>query len=90
MPLSIEELAAAREAAAALLDEVGLEAHLFEIEPHKGEWELAVECAIDTGWTTIKLLVEKGQLLASRDDTRVRASLLQDWRDKLAACKRQE
>ena len=90
MPLSIEELASARDAAAALLDDIRLEAHLFEIEPHEGEWELVVECAIATGWTTIRLPVDKDQLLISRDDARVHAALLHDWREKLEACKRQE
>lgn len=46
MTLSIAELARAREATTELLDELGLDAYLFEVEPRDGQWQLKVDCAI--------------------------------------------
>ncbi|MDX1251097.1 MAG: hypothetical protein IDH49_02345 [Gammaproteobacteria bacterium] len=88
MPTSITELAAAKGAAAALLDELGLEAYLFEVEPREGQWELRVECAVEAGWESVMLPVDKPKLLASREDAAVHAELLAAWRERLAACKK--
>lgn len=87
MPLSSAELIQAREAAAELLEELGLDAYLFEIEPRDGQWELRVECAIEEGWETVVLPVPKALLLTGRDDAAARQQLLTDWRERLAACK---
>lgn len=87
MPLSMIELSQAKEAAAALLGELGLEAFLFEIEPHAEHWQLTVECAIENGWQTTTLPVAKALLLASRDDAAARKHLLYEWRERLAPCK---
>lgn len=87
MPLSSADLIQAREAAAELLEELRLDAYLFEIEPRNGQWELRVECAIEEGWETMTLSVPKSLLLAGRDDRAARRRLLTDWRERLAACK---
>lgn len=87
MPLSSADLIQAREAAAELLEELGLDAYLFEIEPRDGQWELRVECAIEEGWENVVLPVPKALLLAGRDDVDARQQLLTDWRERLAACK---
>lgn len=87
MPLSSTELIQAREAAAELLEELGLDAYLFEVEPRNSQWELRVECAIEEGWETMTLSVPKVLLLAGRNDAAARQRLLTDWRERLAACK---
>lgn len=87
MPISISELAQAREATAQLLEALGLEAYLFEVEPRDGEWEVKVECVIEEGWGTVILPVEKELLLASHKDAIAHQRLLNEWRIKLAACK---
>lgn len=86
MELSIQMLAEAREAAGAALEELGLAAYLFEVEPREGPWELRVECAVPEGWETLIVPVDRRQLLASRTDRALRDQLLADWRRALAAC----
>ena len=86
MPASLTELTNAKEAAARLLEQLGLEAYLFEIEPGEERWHLQVECAIDGGWQSTTLPVDKALLLASREDTAAQNQLLAQWRERLAAC----
>lgn len=87
--VSTFELAEAREAAAELLETLGLAAYLFEVEPRAGgEWELRVDCAVDGGWQSTTLSVEKAGLLASRTDATRREALLAAWRTRLSACTR--
>jgi len=81
------QLAQAKDAAAALLGHLELEAFLFEIEPQNDHWQLTVECAIESGWQTTTLPVTKALLLASQDDAAAREQLLSEWRERLAACK---
>lgn len=88
MSTSIVELATAKEAVFALLDELGIEAYLFEVEPREGQWEVRVECAIEPGWESVMLPVDKFKLLTSREDAAVHAELLAAWRERLAACKK--
>ena len=65
MTLSTVDLVKARETASAILEELQLDAYLFEIEPKDDTWELIVECAseIDGGWATIKLQMNLSLLL---------------------------
>ena len=89
MTLSIVELAKVRDTTAELLDELRLDAYLFEIEPRDEQWELKVDCAVaaDGAWESITLLVPKEMLLLSRDDAAIRQRMLAEWRGRLAACK---
>ncbi len=87
MLLAINEIACAREAVTGLLEELGLDAYLFEIEPYDTRWELKVECAIVEGWKTTDLHVPKKILQDSLDDTAIHKRLLEEWRHSLAACK---
>jgi hypothetical protein len=87
---SAAELAAARETISALLEELGLAAYVFAIEPREGEWELKVECDITDAWETVTMPVEVQALLASRTDAEVRKGLLQKWNARLTACRRSE
>jgi len=85
---SATEIAAARETISALLEELGLAAYVFAIEPREDRWELKVECDIANAWETVTVPVAVQALLASRTDADVRKRLLQEWDAKLAACRR--
>jgi hypothetical protein len=87
MRVSLLELSRAKDAAGALLEQLGLEAYLFEVEPRDGDWLVRVECAIDEGWQTTSLAVDRGRLLTSPQDGGARAALLREWRARLVACK---
>jgi hypothetical protein len=89
MALSIVEFAKVRDTVSELLDELRLDAYLFEIEPRDEQWELKVDCAVeaDGAWETITLSVSKQTLLLSRNDVPARRRMLTEWRERLAACK---
>lgn len=87
MENTIAEIAEIREVVASLLDELQLEAYLFEIEPAKGRWQLTVECAIDEGWETIYLEVTKDDFKRFSDDVVFHQLLIDQWRKALSACK---
>lgn len=91
MTLSIVELARARETTAGLLEELGLEAYLFEVEPHDEQWELKVDCAMeaDGAWENVTLWVPKEMLLRCQDDASLRQRILAEWHDRFVACKLQ-
>ena len=74
------------DAAGALLEELGLDAYLFAIEPREDDWELKLECAFKDGWQTVTLPVDVELLLASRTDNAARARLLQSWSCRFTAC----
>jgi hypothetical protein len=87
MDISTEDLIQAKEAAAALLEDLGLTAYVFEVEPRAPLWEVRVDCAFGEGWQTVILAVDKDRLLASRRNALARTQLLADWRGRLAACR---
>lgn len=87
MTQSVTELAETRKAVAKLLDELQLEAYLFEIEPQEGQWQLTVECAIDEGWETVKLKANKDYFQHAADDAVFHQLLLDEWQETLSACK---
>lgn len=88
MTLSMHELAQAREVVTRVLDELGLDAYLFEVEPHQGQWEIKVECAVDDGWESCRLSADREYLLRGIDDAVVHAVLTDNWREALSACRR--
>lgn len=88
MAFSGSELAGARKAASTVLDELGLDAYLFSVEPREGNWELTLECAVEQGWQTLTLSVDIHELLASHTDAGVRSRLTESWGAKLAGCRR--
>lgn len=89
MPLSIAQLAQARERCAELLEELGLEAYLYEIEPREGLWELRIDCALTRPgtWESTSLPVAAEALLAASEGSAARQQLLSEWRRHLSACK---
>ena len=87
MTQSVPELAETREAVVKLLDELQLEAYLFEVKPQEGQWQLTIECAIDDGWETVKLKANKDYFQHGADDALLHQLLLDEWREALSACK---
>jgi hypothetical protein len=87
MPLSINELAQIRQTVTGILDELQLDAYLFEVEPQEGQWEIKVECAIAEGWETVRLTAKKEYLQRGSDDAVIHELLLDEWREALSACK---
>jgi hypothetical protein len=86
MSLSTVDLVKARDTIAGLLEELALEAYLFEVEPRDSQWEVKIECAIKEGWETVLLPISRERLLAISEAADVREQVLRDWRGKLAAC----
>ena len=86
MSATLEELATARGVVTKLLDELQLDAYLFEVEPLEGPWEVKIECPVAEGWETFRLMVKKEYLLRGIDETVLHEMLLDDWREALSAC----
>lgn len=86
--VSMQELARARETVGALLEALGLEAYLFEVEPRDGQWLIRVECAVAGGWTSRRLTAAADLLQGGAGDGPARRALLQAWREALAPCLR--
>jgi len=85
MIATARELIEAKEAVAALLDRLGLEAYLFDLEPHDGRSGVRVECARAGVWQSVTLTVDMQALLESRTDASIRSRLLDDWSKRLCA-----
>ena len=79
MKLSSEDLFQARDATQALLEQMGLSAYLFEVEPREVAWQVRVECAVNSGWQSTTLDVDKQELLNSLTDKDVFQRLLAEW-----------
>ena len=88
MPLSTAEFANARETVTRILEELRLDAYLFEVEPSEEELEIKIECAVKEGWETVKLPVAKGLLLRSFDDPDAHRKLVDEWRNALSDCRK--
>lgn len=86
MTISVAELVKTRELVAGLLDELGLEAYLFDVEPGTAQWALQIECATDTGWQRLTLPLDRDTLLQCERDEGLRQHLLSHWAGRLAAC----
>ena len=92
MSITILDLAKARESANTILEELQLDAFIYEVEPRDDVWELTVQCAcdVDGGWETIMLQVPKRMLLDSFDDDKAKQHLFEYWKKVLADCKLRE
>lgn len=87
MAVSSVELARARGVTAELLERLHLSGYLFELEAFGGDWRLHLDCAVDGGWASMQLPVDRERLLASERDERVREEVLEEWRQRLNACR---
>jgi len=90
MAVSGKELDQARAVTESLLEELGIEAYLFEVEPEEGKWGVRLECAVAEGWQTHHLHVSAERLLALAQDPEDRRALLAEWEAELGDCRRQE
>ena len=87
MTLSMAELAEIREVVGKILDQLELEAYLFEVEPQEDQWEIKVECATgDECWETVRLTAKKDILFHGADDAIMHQVLLDNWGEALSAC----
>lgn len=90
MSVSVDELTQARDVVNAIMDELQLDAYIFEVEPRNETWEVIIECAVIEGWERIKLSASREQLLGESEDVVISQSLLSNWREQLSACKRKK
>jgi hypothetical protein len=79
------DLIRAREVIGSVLEQLDVDAYLFEVEPKAQQWELKVECAIDEGWGSFTLALDEPLLKSEAEQV----ALLEQCRSALAACKRE-
>jgi hypothetical protein len=82
------DIAQTRAVVERVLEELGLAAFLFTLEPKESGWQLTVECAGDGGWQTITLPADAGELRASVRDPEARDRLRTAWSNRLGGCTR--
>lgn len=89
MTISTVDFVKAREAASAILEELQLDAYLFEVEPKDDVWEIIVECAseVDGGWATVTLQISNKMMLDGLDNDVAKGRFYQYWKKQLAMCK---
>lgn len=80
------DLILAREVIENVLNQLEVDAYLFEVEPKTGSWELKVECAIDEGWGSFTLDLAEPLPKGEQEE----AMLLERMRTALASCKRNQ
>lgn len=86
MPLSTIELAAARDTIGTILKEFSLDGYVFDVEPADTEILVKLECAVEEGWESKQLLIDRGLFQRSREDPGARQSVRDQLRQALAAC----
>ena len=84
MDLAARNLDEARQTVGELLEQLGLTAYLFEVEPRADRWEVRVECALDSAWQSSVFTLEDKALRASRTDRLVRDQILGELHKRLA------
>lgn len=88
MSVSTRDLTQARAAAEVLLESLGLEAYLYEVEPEgEDHWTIILECATGDGWQRLTWRVDKSELLRSIHDEGVQARLARDLSRRVSACR---
>jgi len=80
------DLARAKAAVGTLLENLGLSAHLYAVEPRDGKWAVVVECATGSGWQRVELRAGPELLAAIHGDAQARADLLEKWQAHLDDC----
>jgi hypothetical protein len=74
-----QDIRSARLAVERVLDEIGLDAYLYTVEPKESGWSLHVECAAEDGWKQVTMPVDRDELRASLHDAHVRGRLRRAW-----------
>ena len=90
MMLSTTEMARARETVARILDDIALDAYLFELEPDDHQWQLNLECAARDGWSRLSVPLDGSTLAQASDDDAAYQRLLAQCDAALGDCKRSE
>jgi hypothetical protein len=85
MQLTAKNLTEAKETVRNLLEQLGLTAYLFEVEPHANQWQVRVECALNSGWQSSVLSIDDTALRACRTDRFVRDQMISELRKRLTA-----
>jgi hypothetical protein len=80
------EILNAREAVERILEEAGLRAFVYTVEPKAEGWRLSIDCAAEGGWQSITLPVDGAELGASLHDRALREKLRRQWEPRLRAC----
>jgi hypothetical protein len=86
MSLSTVEYAKARDAVGKMLDELRLEAYLFEVEPVEDQVMIKVECALDGEWEAVQLTFDSDVVLRAIDDPEAYRSVRERLRTAVTAC----
>jgi hypothetical protein len=84
----ILDMVDARAEAERLLDELGLRAYIFTLEPKEPGWQLTVDCAVEGGWQTVTLPIDPEELRAAVHDAAARERLRTAWGERLGTCLR--
>ena len=83
--ITTRNLAQAKDAAGSLLEQIGLQTYVFEVEPHEtGDWHLRIDCAADDGWRSLVIPINVERLLASSANSLIRTEILHDWTNAIA------
>ena len=81
------DLTRCTEAARRLLEELGLAAYRFAIEPGETSWELRLECSAPEGWSSLVVPFDHEALAATLVDPVAHERMLDSWRDELRGCR---
>lgn len=82
------DLGRATEATRQLLDELLLDAYLFEVEPQEGGWNVKIEFATNEGaWQALTITAPSDLLLASLQHADAHRELLRQWSERLCSGK---
>ena len=71
-----------------LLEQLRLEAYLFEVEPHARNWEVRIDCGINEKWQSAVLEISSTRLTARREAGPARDAVLSARHEQLGACAR--
>lgn len=82
------DLVMARELLTRILDELELDAYLFDIEPGEGAWTVKIECAAGGGWERVELSLSNDQLCRASGEIGVMKQLSEEISERLRDCKR--
>lgn len=86
MALSTVQFAKVRDTVGQMLDELGLRAYLFEVEPVEDQVKIKVECALDGEWEAVEVSFDSGLVLRAIDDPEAYRSVRERLRTAVTAC----
>lgn len=83
--ITTRELAQAKDATNVLLEEIGLSAYVFEVEPRSGPWHVRIDYASGGVWQSLTLPVESAELIDVVSNNAARRKLVERWRKALVS-----